>query len=331
MQQGDEMSPCRRHIAAWLMSFAGLACGVGAFAQDYPKKPVKIVVGFAPGGVADITARIVAQKLSERLKQQFLVENRPSAGGIIAAEAVANAPPDGYTLLLVSNGNAVSVSLFKKLSYDPVKDFTMVSEFGYFGLALVTTSESKLKTVKDIITEAKAHPGKLTVGTIAIGSTQHLSAELFKSLAGVDVTVVPFKGSSEVLTALKGGDIQLAFEILAPVMAQVKGGGLRALAISTQSRFPGLPGVPTVIESGLPGYEVTSWNGIAAPANTPRPVIDLLNKEINAVLALSEVKQRFAELSVIPQGSSPVELHALLTREIAKWKDVVAKAKIEKQ
>ena len=195
----------------------------------------------------------------------------------------------------------------------------------------MTSNESKLKTVKDVIAAAKANPGKLTVGTIGIGSTQHLSAELFKSLAGIDITVVPFKGSSEVLTALKGGDLQLGFEILAPVMAQVKGGGLRAVAITTQSRFPGLPDVPTVIESGVPGYEVASWNGIAAPAKTPRPVVDLLNKEINAVLALPEVKQRFDELGVIPQGGTPEELSALLTKEIAKWKDVVAKAKIEKQ
>jgi tripartite-type tricarboxylate transporter receptor subunit TctC len=325
------MNRTYRAIAGLLITVAGLAGSAAAFAQDYPRKPVKIVVGFAPGGVADITVRIVAQKLSERLKQQFLVENRPSAGGIIAAEAVAKAPPDGYTLLLISNGNAVSTSLFKKLSYDPVKDFAMVSEIGYFGLAVVTSNESKLKTVKEIIAAAKANPGKLTVGTIGIGSTQHLSAELFKSLAGIDLTVVPFKASSEVLTALKGGDIQLGFEILAPVMAQVKGGGLRAVAITTQSRFPGLPDVPTVIESGVPGYEVASWNGIAAPAKTPRPVVDLLNKEINAVLALPEVKQRFAELGVIPQGGSPEELAALLTKEIAKWKDVVAKAKIEKQ
>ena len=325
------MNCAYRAIAGLLIAVAGLAGSPAAFAQDYPTKPVRIVVGFAPGGVADITVRIVAQKLSERLKQQFLVENRPSAGGIIAAETVAKAPPDGYTLLLISNGNAVSVSLFKKLSYDPVKDFAMVSEIGYFGLAVVTSNESKLKTVKDVIATAKASPGKLTVGTIGIGSTQHLSAELFKSLAGIDFTVVPFKGSSEVLTALKGGDLQLGFEILAPVMAQLKGGGLRALAVTTQSRFPGLPDVPTVIESGLPGYEVASWNGIAAPAKTPRPVVDLLSKEINAVLALPDVKQRFGELGVVPQGGTPEELSALLTKEIAKWKDVVAKAKIEKQ
>ena len=320
-----------RAIAGLLFAVAGLAGSTAGFAQEYPSKPAKIVVGFAPGGVADITVRIVAQKLSERLKQQFLVENRPSAGGIVAAEAVAKAPPEGYTLLLISNGNAVSVSLFRKLSYDPVKDFAPVSQIGYFGLAIVTGNESRLNTVKDVIAAAKANPGKLTVGTIGIGSTQHLSAELFKSLAGIDFTVVPFKGSSEVLTALKGGDIQLGFEILAPVMAQVKGGGLRAVAVTTQSRFPGLPDVPTVAESGVPGYDVASWNGIAAPAKTPRPVIDLLNKEINAVLALPEVKQRFDELGVVAQGGRPEDLGALLAKEIAKWQDVVAKARIEKQ
>jgi len=325
------MSRSYRVFASVLIGLGSLVGGVAAFAQDYPKKPVRIIVGFAPGGVADITVRTVAQKLGERLKQPFVVENRPSAGGITAAEAVAKAAPDGYTLLLISNGNAVSMSLFKKLPYDPVKDFSMVSQIGYFGLAMLTSNESKLKTVKDVIAEAKANPGKLTVGTIGIGSTQHLSAELFKSLAGVDMTVVPFKGSPDVWVALKGGDIQLGFEILAPVMAQVRGGGLHAVAITTPSRFPGLPNVPTVIESGVSGYEVASWNGIAAPAKTPRAVIDLLNKEINAVLALADVKHRFQDLGVIPQGGTPDELSGLLKKEIAKWQDVVAKAKIEKQ
>jgi tripartite-type tricarboxylate transporter receptor subunit TctC len=318
-------------IAGLLAACSALSATNATFAQEYPTRPVRIVIGFAPGGVGDITARIVAQRLGDRLKQQFLVENRPSAGGIVAAEAVAKAPADGYTLLLLSNGNAVSAALFKKLPYDAEKDFAPASQIGYFGLAIVVRNESGLKTVKEVVSEAKARPGKLTVGTIGIGSTQHLSAELFKSLAGVDLTVVPFKGSSEVLTALRGGDIDLAFEILAPVMAQVKGGGLRALAITTQSRFPGLPSVPTAMESGLPGYEVVSWNGIAAPVKTPRPVIDVLNREINAVLALPEVKQRFDELGVVPQGSAPEALGALLTKEIAKWTDVVAKAKIEKQ
>lgn len=320
-----------RAFAAFLIAGVGLAWSTAASTQEYPNKPVRIVVGFAAGGVADITVRIVAQHLGERLKQQFVVENRPSAGGIIAAETVAKAPPDGYTLLLLSNGNAVSVSLFKKLSYDPVKDFAPVSQIGYFGLALVTGPDSRLKTVRDVIATAKAAPGKLTVGTIGIGSTQHLSAELFKSLAGIDYTVVPFKSSGEVLTALRSGDVQLGFEILAPVMAQVKGGGLRAIAVTTQSRFPGLPDVPTVIESGLPGYDVASWNGIAAPAKTPRPVVDLLSREINAVLALPEVKQRFDEVGVVAQGSTPEALGALLVKEIAKWQDVVTKANIEKQ
>jgi tripartite-type tricarboxylate transporter receptor subunit TctC len=309
-----------------VLAFAGFA-----YAQQYPSKPVRIIVGFAPGGVADITVRIVAQKLSERLKHQFVVENRPSAGGIVAAEAVAKASPDGYTLLLISNGNAVSVSLFKSLPYDPVKNFAMVSQIGLFGLALITNNDSKLKTVKDVIAEAKANPGKLNFGTIGIGSTQHLSAELFKSMAGIDATTVPFKGSPEVLTAIRSNDVQVAFEILAPLIPQIKNGAVRAVAVTTERRFPGLPDVPTVIESGLPGYDVASWNGLAAPAKTPQSAIDLLNKEANAILAQPDLKQRFEELGVVARGSTPAELNSLLVNEIAKWKEVVAKAKIEKQ
>ncbi len=320
-----------RALAQTLICAAALGLPGTSRAQDYPNKPVRIMVGFAPGGVADITVRIVAQKLGERLKQQFVVENRPSAGGIVAAQAVANASPDGYTLLLISNGNAVSVSLFRALPYEPVKDFDMVSQIGFFGLTLVTHSDSKLGSVKELIAEAKAHPAKLNFGTIGIGSTQNLSAELFKSLAGIDVTTVPYKGSPDVLTALKSHDVQVGFEVLAPVIAQIKGGALKALAVTTDRRFPGLPEVPTVSESGLPGYEVASWNGIAAPAKTPRAIIVRLNKEINAVLALPEVKQRFEELGVVARGGTPEELTALLSKEIGKWKDVVAKAKIEKQ
>lgn len=307
----------------------GLAGPVAA--QPYPAKPVRIVVGFAPGGVADITTRIVAQKLGERVGQQFLVENRPSAGGIVAAETVARAAPDGYTLLLISNGNAVSVSLFKKLPYDPVADFEMVAQVAAFGLVLVTNPDSGIGSVKDLIAQAQATPGKLNVGTIGIGSTQHLSAELFKSSAGIDVTTVPYKGSPEVVTALKGKDVQVAFEILAPAMAHIRSGSLKAIAVTSERRFPGLPNVPTVTESGMAGYDVVSWNGIAAPAKTPRAVIDRLNKEINDVLALPDVRQRFQELGVEPRGGTPAELRSLLAREIGKWTQVVAKAKIEKQ
>ena len=325
------MNRYRRSLLAALAGapLAGLAfC---ARAQDYPTKPVRVLVGFAPGGVADITARVVAQKLSERLKQNFLVENRPSAGGIIAAEAVAKAAPDGYTLLLNSNGNAVSVSLFKSLPYDPVADFEMVSTLGTFGLVMLANPGSGIGSVRDVIARAKAAPAKFNIGTIGVGSTQNLAAELFKSMAGIDATVVPFKGTPEVITALRSNDIQVGFEILAPVIGQVKGGALRALAVTTPRRFEGLPETPTVIESGLPGYDVASWNGIAAPARTPAAIIERLNREINAVLALPETRQRFLELGVVPRPSTPAEHKALLVAEIGKWRDVIAKAKIEKQ
>ncbi|MCX7892929.1 MAG: tripartite tricarboxylate transporter substrate binding protein [Burkholderiales bacterium] len=325
------MKPVRRSLVAALAAapFAGVAGRVRA--QDFPTKPVRILVGFAAGGVADITARAVAQKLSERLKQSFLVENRPSAGGILAAEAVAKAAPDGYTLLLNSNGNAVSVSLFKSLPYDPVADFEMVSTLGTFGLVVLASPESRIASVRDLIARAKAEPGKLNVGTIGIGSTQNLAAELFKSMAGIEATVVPFKGTPEVVTALRANDVQVGFEILAPVIGQLKGGALRPLAVTTARRFEGLPDVPTVAESGVPGYDVASWNGIAAPARTPPAVIERLNREIVAVLALPEIRERFLELGVVPRPSTPADHRALLVAEIAKWRDVIVRAKIEKQ
>ena len=325
------MNPNRRLLLAALAGAPLLRVASMAHAEDYPAKPVRILVGFGAGGVADITARAVAQKLSERLKQNFLVENRPSAGGIVAAEAVAKSPPDGYTLLLNSNGNAVSVSLFKSLPYDPIADFEMVSTLGTFGLVMLASPESKLASVRDVIARAKADPAKFNIGTIGIGSTQNLAAELFKSMAGIDATVVPFKGTPEVITALRANDVQVGFEILAPVIGQVKSGALRAVAVTTPKRFEGLPDVPTVIESGLPGYDVASWNGIAAPARTPGPIVERLNREINAVLALPDIRQRFLELGVVPRPSTPAEHKALLVAEIAKWRDVITRARIEKQ
>lgn len=314
------------------VSIAALVVGAGpAAAQGYPTKPVRLVVGFGAGGVADITARIVAQKLSEALGQQVIVDNRPSAGGIVAAETVAKAEPDGHTLLLLSNGNAVSVSLFKSLPYDTVADFAPVSTLGFFDLVLVANGDSTLNSVQDLISVAKAHPEKFNIGTINIGSTQHLAAELFRSMAGLSVATVPFKGTPAVVTALKSNDVQVAFEILAPVIAQIKGGSLKALAVTSDRRFSGLPNVPTVMESGLPNYQVASWNAIAVPAKTPRAIVERLNKEITAILAEPEVQRRFLDLGVNARASSPDGLKALLVREIAKWREVSDKARIEKQ
>ena len=308
-----------------------IACGapVESTAQSYPTKPVQIVVPFAAGGVADLTARVVAQKLSERMGQQFVVENKPSAGGIVAAQTVMQAKPDGYTLLLVSNGTAVSVSLFKSLPFDPVKDFAPVSTLGFFSLAIVTYGDSKIASLKDFVAAGKS--ANLNVATINIGSTQHLAAELFKSTAGMDFTVVPYKSSPDVVKAVTQQDVQVTFEILSPLLPHIKSGALRPLAVTSDRRFAGLPNVPTVIESGFPGYAVSSWNGIAAPAGTPSAIIERLNSEINAVVAVPDVKQKLLDLGVDARAGSPDALKQLLVGEIEKWKAVVERAKIEKQ
>jgi tripartite-type tricarboxylate transporter receptor subunit TctC len=292
---------------------------------------VRLLVPFAAGGVADITARVVAQEMGTAMGQQVLVENRPSAGGIVASEAVAKADPDGYTLLFITNGNAVSASLFKSLPYDTVSDFAPVSTVGFFDLVLVVDSASKIGSVRELIAYSKANPNKLNLGTINPGSTQNLAAELFKSMSGIDAQVVPFKATPAVITALKGGDVQAAFEILAPVMGQIKGGTLRALAVTSERRYPGLPEVPTVAESGVPGYQASSWNGVAAPARTPKALIDRLNREVNAAAGKPEVRKRLSELGVEARAGTPEALRELLVAEIAKWKAVIERAKIEKQ
>jgi len=299
-------------------------------ADAYPSKPVRVVVPFGPGGVADVTIRVIAQKLSERMGQQFVVENKPGAGGIAAAQAVTQAKPDGYTLFLVSNGTAVSASLFKSLPFDPVKDFAPVGTLAFFSLAIVVNADGKIATLQDLVAAGKAGT-KFNVGTINIGSTQHLAAELFKSQTGIDMTIVPYKSSPDVVAALKAKDVQVVFEILPPLLPQIKSGWMKALAVTGERRFPGLPNVPTAAESGLKDYEVTSWNGISAPKGTPPDVVERLNKEINAVVAMPDVKQKLLDLGVEARGSTPQALNQLLVSEIDKWKQVVLRAKIEKQ
>jgi tripartite-type tricarboxylate transporter receptor subunit TctC len=269
--------------------------------------------------------------MSAAMGQQVLVENRPSAGGIVASEAVAKAEPDGYTLLFLTNGNAVSVSLFKSLPYDTVRDFAPVSTVGFFDLVLIVDAASKIGSVRDLVAYSKANPNKLNIGTINPGSTQNLAAELFKSMSGIDAQVVPFKATPAVITALKGGDVQAVLEILAPVMALIKGGAVRALAVTSDKRYSGLPEVPTVSESGVPGYQASSWNAVAAPAKTPKAVIERLNREVNAAVSAPEVHKRLGELGVEARAGTPEALHTLLVSEIAKWKGVIERAGIEKQ
>ena len=316
----------------WFGRAVLLACASGcALAQNYPAQPVKMLVPYAAGGVGDITARVLAQRLSQALGQQVIIDNRPSAGQIVATEAAMKAEPDGYTLLWLNQGHAVSVSLFKSLPYDPVRDFAPISTVGFFGLALLVNSDSPYRSVKDFIAAAKASPGKLNVGTTSIGGTQFIAAELFKSMAGLEFQTVPFKATPAIITAVKGKDLDAMVEILAPVIPQIKSGSLRALGVTFDRRFAGLPEVPTLAEAGVPGYEASAWNGVAAPAKTPRAIIERLNREINAAVAAAEVRQRLLDLGVDPRASSPEAMRELLVSETAKWKAVVERAKIEKQ
>ena len=317
----------RRGVIATLLSLLPL---VKAGAQAaYPSKPITLIVPFAPGGIADITARTVAEVMAKSLGQSIVVDNRPSAGSIVASSAVAKAAPDGYTLLLMSNGNAVSTGLFKKLPFDVVKDFTPISTLGFFDLGIFVGSNSRFATLADVLKFAKANPGKLTIGSIAAGSTQHLSAELFKTMAGIDALVVPYKGSPAVLTALRAGDIDVAFEILGPMLPQVSSKVVRAIAVTSDTHDPTLPDVPMVQQSGVPGYDVASWNALAAPTGTPPAVVDRLNTAAREAVTSPAVKKRLQELGVRAQAGTPEQLKTLLAGEIKRWGEVIRAAKIE--
>jgi tripartite-type tricarboxylate transporter receptor subunit TctC len=296
----------------------------------WPDRPVKIVLPFGPGGVADVTARIVADKLSDKLGQRFVIENMPGPGGINAARAVTTAAPDGYTMGLVTNGTAISVAAFNHLPFDPVKEFDMVSTIGLFDLVFAVNAESEFKTLADFVKAAQAQPGKLNIGTIAVGGTQNLGAELFKAMTGLNVIIVPYKNSPDIVVALLRNDVQMLVEFPPAIQGQVNDGKLRVVASSSPKRSPFMPNVPTVAET-VPGYEVTSWNAIFAPKGTPKEIIDTLNKAIQEVVAMRDVKEKFAKVGVVAQASSPQELHERLVADIKKWDDVVEKAHIPKK
>jgi tripartite-type tricarboxylate transporter receptor subunit TctC len=315
------------------LAAAGLALATApVLAQGkYPDRPVKIVLPFGAGGVADITTRLVADKLGEKLSQRFVVENNAGAGGIAAARAVLQSPADGYTLAVLTNGTAVSVGLFKSLPFDPVKDFAPVSAMGYFDLVLVTNANGPYKTLGDFIKAAKEKPGQLNVGTIAAGSSQNLGAELFKSVSGLDFVIVPFKTSGEVLVGLERNDVQMAAEFYAALRGGLDANKFIPVAVSGVKRGEYLPGAPTAKEAGVANFEVTSWNAIFAPAGTPADVVATLNKALNDVLADPDVRKKALELGIDARGSTPQEIQDRLKADIVKWGQVIDKAKIEKR
>ncbi|HMS04352.1 MAG TPA: tripartite tricarboxylate transporter substrate binding protein [Burkholderiaceae bacterium] len=324
--------PSRRRLLASLFTAAVAWSGSHAAlaADKFPSKPIRIVVPFGAGGVADLTARTVAQAMAEQLKQGVIIENKPGAGGIVASETVARATPDGYTLLLMSNGTAVSEGLFKKLPFDSRTDFAPISLLGMFDMAVLVPGNSPYKTLPDLLAKAKTAP--INIGTVAIGSTQNLAAELLKNGAGVDAQIVPFNGTPAVVTALRGGQIDAAVEILAPMVGQIQSGAVRALAVMGDKRNAQLASVPTVKESAkLTNVTAASWNALAAPAKTPKPVIDKLQAEVARALAKPDVKKRLAELGVEARASTPAELSKHLDAEIKRWGAVIDQAKIEKQ
>jgi tripartite-type tricarboxylate transporter receptor subunit TctC len=313
-----------------VVSFLALAAFTVS-AQSFPSKPIKIVVPFAAGGVADLTVRAVGQKMAESLGQAVVIENKPSAGGIVAGDTVAKADADGHTLLLMSNGTAVSAGLFKSLPFDAQRDFAPISTLGSFDIAIVVADASRFKTVAELMTYAKANPGKLNIGTIAVGSTQNLAAELLKYAAGIDAQIVPFNGTPAVTTALRGGSVDAAVEILGPMMGQINGKTIRALAVMGDKRAAKLPAVATLKEAGVNGATASSWNALAAPAKTPKDVIARMNKAVGEALSDASLKAKLAELNVDANASTPEQLGALLAADTKRWGDVISRAKIEKQ
>ncbi len=320
----------RKWLAAGAAVVAGLAAPrAAAQGAAFPNRPITLLVPFAPGGIADLTARAVAEVMARSLGQPLVVDNKPSAGSILASQAVAQARPDGHTLLLMSNSNALSATLFKKLPYDTLKDFAPISTLGFFDIGLFVAAASPLLSVKDLLAYARAHPGKLTIGSIAVGSTQHLGAELFKSVTGIDALVVPYKATPAVISALRAGEIDLAFEIVGPMLGQLSGAALRVLAVSSDKRSPALPDTPTVQEAGVAGYAVASWNALAVAAHTPPEVIARLNAAAREAVAAPAVRDKLGRLGMRLAASTPADMQALLSTEIKRWAEVIRAARIE--
>jgi tripartite-type tricarboxylate transporter receptor subunit TctC len=297
----------------------------------YPGKAVRIVLPFAAGGVADITARVIAERLGSKLGGRFYIENQPGAGGIAAARTVISSPRDGHTLALLSNGTAVSVSLFKNLPYDPLRDFEPISSLGYFDFVFATNSDSEFKTLADFIAAAKAKPGALNVGTINVGSTQNLSAELFKTAAGVDFTIIPYRATPELLVSTMQGNLDLMIDSYSSMKGNLIDKKIRALASSGSVRSQATPDIPSLREGGVVDYDVVSWNAFFAPKGTPPEIIRTLNQALREILAEPDVKKQLLELGIEAKASTPDEISARLKSDIDKWRKVIEKAGIPKQ
>lgn len=323
------MKPSKFSLKLCLFNFLLVAVfAVPAAGQDFPNKPIKFLLPYGAGGVGDFTGRLIAQKMSENLGLPFVIENRASAGGTVAFTAGINAPADGYTLVMGGNGTAISQSMFKVLPYNILTDFVQVAAMTKFSLLLLVKPDSKFKTVADLIAFGKVNPGKLNFGTTSIGSTQHLSAELFKSTAGISAQIIPFRASSALYTGLNSGDIDVAFEFVPPMLSLIKSGSVRALAIAAEKRSPILPDVPTTTEGGLPAFEVNSWNAVSVKTGTPHAIVERLNQEFVKAANSPSVLQRLREMGSEPYALTPEQTRELMVSEIARWRSVIQLAKI---
>ncbi len=313
----------------FLVLLLALAFAAGAGAQGWPAKPLRIVVPFAPGGSTDIFARLLAERMSTALGQSVVVDNRSGAAGNIGAEAVARAAPDGYTLLMATTGvMAINQALYKNLTYDAAKDLEPVVFVASITNVLIVPADSALKSIADVVATAKRAPGQLSFASSGAGSSTHMSAELFKAMAGVNMLHIPYKGSGLAMLDLVAGRVSLMFENMPGAVGQIKAGKLRALAQTGLTRTPALPDVPTVAEAGVAGYESLSWSGIALPAGVPRDIVARLNREINTILALPEMRQKLAEQGAEAIGGSPEAFAQHVRREREKWSGVVRDAGI---
>jgi tripartite-type tricarboxylate transporter receptor subunit TctC len=324
------MLACLVRAAMAVLAALALSVPLPARAQEYPTRPITLVVPFPPGGGNDAMARIIADKLSTALGQQIVIDNRAGAGGVIGSRAVAKAAPDGYTLLLGHTGSmGINPSLYANAGYDPRKDFSAIGLIAVMPLAFLAYPPFPAQSIADLIAMAKKDPGKINIGSSPKGTGSHLCAELFKATAGVEMNLVPYKGTAQSITDLVGGHVSVSCNILTPAMGNIKAGTLRPIAVTSARRFGSLPDTPTAAESGLPGFEAELFYGLLAPAGTPRAIVERLNKELRAALATEEVRSRIVNDGADPLTSSPEEHAALLDRDETKWSTLIRKLNLK--
>jgi tripartite-type tricarboxylate transporter receptor subunit TctC len=316
----------KHYLCACAIAGAGILAGSQvAQAQAYPVKPVRLIVGVPPGGATDVVARLVGQKLTEQLGQQVVIENRGGAGGNIGAEIVAKAPPDGYTLFLATIGTmAINPSLYAKMPFDTLRDFAAISQLTSMPQVLIVHPSIPAKDVKELIAYGKANPGKLNFASGGSGTAIHLAGELFKTMAGVEMVHVAYKGSGPAMTDLIGGQVSLMFDQILTALPQAQSGKVRALAVTTAQRSPAAPSIPTLAEAALPGYDVTTWHGLLAPAGTPQEIVTRLSTETAKALQNADLRAKFASQGVDPVSSTPGQFAAMIKVEIEKWRKVIA-------